>query len=54
MPQAERFDVLVLGSGTGGKLTRLAYGAIGSAHCRRRKAVDRRRVPEHRLHAEQE
>ena len=53
MPQAERFDVLVLGSGTGGKLIAWHMALIGSAHCSRRAAVDRRRVPERRLHAKQ-
>jgi cysteine synthase len=32
MAQPERYDILVLGSGTGGKLRGLAHGAIRTAH----------------------
>ena len=52
MPQPEQFDVLILGSGFGGKLG-LAYGAIGTADCRRRAPVDRRLLSQHRLPAQQ-
>ena len=54
MPQPERFEVLVLGSGTGGKL--LAWHMAQSG---RRTAVvgatlDWRLLSQHRLHAQQE
>jgi len=51
MPQPERFDVLVLGSGTGGKLTASHMARLG--HCGPGAAVDRRVMSEHRLFAEQ-
>ena len=54
MPQPERFEVLVLGSGTGGKLIAWHYGAIRAQDRRRGATVDRRRLSEHRLHAQQE
>jgi pyruvate/2-oxoglutarate dehydrogenase complex dihydrolipoamide dehydrogenase (E3) component len=40
MSQPEQFEVLILGSGQGGKVTGLAYGAIGATDCRRGAPVD--------------
>ena len=54
MDQAEHFDALVLGSGPGRKFTRVAPGAIRATGGRRRTAVCRRFLPQHRLHAQQE
>ncbi len=49
MPQPERFEVLVLGSGAGGKL-----GAIRAQDRRRGATLDWWRLSQHRLHAQQE
>ncbi len=54
MSQAERVEVLVLGSGAGGKHLAWHMGKAGHRTARRRAQVDRRLVPEHQLPAEQE
>ena len=54
MSQPEQFEVLILGSGQGGKVTGLAYGTIGAADSRRGTPVDRGILPQHRLPAQQE
>ena len=54
MPQPERFDVLVLGSGTGGKLIAWHMARSGQRTAVVERAVDRRGMSEHRLYAEQE
>jgi pyruvate/2-oxoglutarate dehydrogenase complex dihydrolipoamide dehydrogenase (E3) component len=54
MPQSERFDVLVLGSGTGGKLIAWHMARLGQ----RTAVVERQWIgggmSEHRLYAKQE
>ncbi len=54
MAQPERFEVLVLGSGTGGKLVAWHMAKAGTPDGRRRAQMDRRLLSEHRLYAQQE
>ena len=50
----EQVDVLILGSGQGGKLLAWHMARSGRRYCCRRAPLDRRVLSEHRLHAEQE
>ena len=52
MSEPEHIDVLILGSGGGGKLTGLAYGEIGTTDRCRGAPVDRRLLSQHRLPAQ--
>ena len=54
MSQPEHYDVLILGSGTAGKLTAWHMGRVGKTDRGRRAQVGRRRLPQYRVHAEQE
>jgi pyruvate/2-oxoglutarate dehydrogenase complex dihydrolipoamide dehydrogenase (E3) component len=54
MPQTEHFDVVILGSGQGGKLLARYLGHSGKKGCRRRAPLGRRLVPRRRLLAVQE
>jgi len=47
-------DILVLGSGEGGKYLAWHNGAIRTPHRRRGTTLDRRLLPEHQLSAQQE
>ena len=50
----EQVDVLILGSGQGGKLLAWHMAQVGAAYGCRRTPLDRRVLSQHRLHAEQE
>ena len=54
MSQPEHYDALILGSGTAGKLTAWHMGRVGKTDRGRRAQVGRRRLPQYRVHAEQE
>ena len=54
MSQPEHYDVLILGSGGGGKLTAWHNGAIGPPDRGCRAQMDRRLLPQHRMPAQQE
>jgi flavin-dependent dehydrogenase len=51
MARPERYDILVLGSGTAGKL--VAWQMARAGRRRRGTQMDRRLLSQHRLHAEQ-
>ena len=53
MPQSEKFEVLVLGSGIGGKLIAWHMAQSGAQDGRRGAAVDWRLLSQCRLHAKQ-
>ena len=54
MPQPERYEMLVLGSGAGGKLLAWHMAKSGHRMRRRRAQTDRRLLPEHQLPSQQE
>ena len=54
MPQPEQFDVVILGSGTAGKLMAWHMAGSGTTDRRRGAQLGRRLLSQHRLHAEQE
>jgi hypothetical protein len=51
MPQSEKFEVLVLGSG---RAASLSLGSIGTTDCRGGATLGWWLVSQHRLHAKQE
>ena len=54
MSQPEHFEMLVLGSGEGGKFLAWHMAQVRAPDRRRRTQTDRRLLPEHQLPAQQE